>query len=109
MIEKIINALEEESQYSCSHCMARAIEIVQEVAKEYGDKWIPCSERLPKKSGKYIVTQKRYAIDDRTHKRPIAVEVDYVEFNSKDGEWQRANFFEVIAWQPLPVPYQKGE
>ena len=82
-------------------------EIVQEVAKDGG--WIPCSERLPKKSGKYIVTQKRYAIDDRTHKRPIAVEVDYVEFNSNDGEWQRANFFEVIAWQPLPAPYQKGE
>lgn len=84
-----------------------AIHKVIASAKDGG--WIPCSERLPNKSGKYIVTQKRYAIDDRTHKSPIAVEVDYVEFNSRDGEWQRANFFEIIAWQPLPAPYQKGE
>ena len=57
MIEKIINALEEESQYSCSHCMARAIEIVQEVTKEYGkdtnvrSNWIPTAEMLFPKYG----------------------------------------------------------
>jgi len=29
--------LEEESQYSCSHCMERAIKIVSEVEAEYGN------------------------------------------------------------------------
>ena len=39
-----------------------AKEIVQEVAEEYNDGWIPCSERLPSKEeylkddGRFIVT-----------------------------------------------------
>ena len=35
--EKIKERLEEESQYSCSHCMERAISIVSEVEAEYGN------------------------------------------------------------------------
>ena len=70
--------------------------------------WIPCDKKLPKKSGKYLVTQERYSLDDRLCKRPIAIEVDYVDFNATDNSWSRARFFKVIAWQPLPELYQKG-
>lgn len=74
-------------------------------AKEHNDGWIPCSERLPEKNGMYLVTQKRYSLDTR---RMIEIETDYVQFSC--GEWCRARFLEVIAWQPLPTPYQpKGE
>lgn len=53
----------------------------------------------------YLVTQKRYSLDTR---RMIGIETDYVQFSC--GEWCRARFLEVIAWQPLPAPYQtKGE
>ena len=120
MIEKILERLEARQAYCAiiadlddeyydgkATAFNEAIEIVQEVAKDGG--WIPCSERLPEKSGKYLVTQERYRIDDREHVRPMAIETDYVEFSAVHKEWQRANFFNIIAWQPLPAPYQKGE
>lgn len=71
--------------------------------------WISCDKKLPKKSGKYLVTQERYSLDDRLCKRPIAIEVDYVDFNATDNSWSRARFFKVIAWRPLPEPYRKEE
>ena len=92
-------------------------EIVNQLAEEYGkdtnvttnNGWIPCEKELPSKSGKYIVTQERYSIDDIFHTGRKRTEVDYVEFNANDNMWSRANFFNVIAWLPLPEPYQKGE
>ena len=33
----------------------KAKQIVQEVAEEYNNGWIPCSERLPEESGRYII------------------------------------------------------
>lgn len=89
--------------------VSKDIEIVNELAEEYNNGWIACSERLPKKSGKYLITQERYSLEDRLCKRPIAIEVDYVEFNATDNSWARARFFKVIAWQPLPAPYKEGE
>ena len=103
MIEKIINALEEESQYSCSHCMARAIEIVQEVTKEYGkdtnvrSNWIPTEEMLFPKYGQKVLASVR--TDIATHEVIIT-------------EYQRQEYWHngiITAWQPLPAPYQKGE
>lgn len=84
-----------------------AIEIINQLAEEHNNGWIPCSERLPKKSGKYIVTQERYMLEDRNCKKPIAIEVDYVDFNAIDNVWNRARFFKIIAWMPLPAPYKQ--
>ena len=89
-------------------CIDNTIEIINQLAEEHNNGWIPCSERLPKKSGKYIVTQERYMLEDRNCKKPIAIEVDYVDFNAIDNVWNRARFFKIIAWMPLPAPY-KGE
>ena len=71
--------------------------------------WIPCSVQLPKKSGKYIITQERYNVDDRFHTGRKIIEVDYVQFDATDNTWSRAKFFNVIAWMPLPAPYQQKE
>lgn len=65
--------------------------------------WIPCNEMLPEKNGFYLVTQKRYSLD--TH-RLMGIETDYVKFEY--GKWGRARHFEIIAWQPLPIPYKEG-
>lgn len=65
--------------------------------------WIPCSERLPTESGKYLVTVKnltRFWI----LKEPVFV-CNY-EFNEFMFQGWEDN--EVIAWMPLPEPY-KGE
>lgn len=69
------------------------------------NEWIPVSERLPKERGLYIVTEKEFRIDDREHKGKYSIKVEQVEYYN--GRWQRANFFEVIAWKPLPEPYKE--
>ena len=67
--------------------------------------WIPCSERLPEKSGRYIVTEKRFSIDDRKHNGRYQTVVEEATFSN--GIWNRANFIEVVAWMPLATPYMK--
>lgn len=69
-------------------------------------KWIPCSEMLPEKNGMYLVTQLMYSFDRPKGYGypPEGKEVDYVEY--QDG-WRRADFYEVLAWQPLPEPYKE--
>ena len=69
------------------------------------DEWIPVSERLPEERGMYLVTEKEFAIGDRNHSGKFKVKTEQVEFH--DGKWNRAKFYEVIAWQPLPEPYKK--
>lgn len=63
--------------------------------------WIPCSERLPEKTGYYLVQLSR--------KLPIEDYADRVValYNGEDKEFMTYERF-IIAWQPLPEPY-KGE
>ena len=67
------------------------VEIVVNALRAYKQGWIPCSERLPDEIGRYIVALKDgrslEAIYDNISKRFIMYE------------------HEVIAWQPLPDPY----
>ena len=62
--------------------------------------WIPCSERLPEESGKYL------------GQRPYGDIID-IEFSKKHQKWNAHDSrppkyaIEVIAWMPLPEPYEK--
>ena len=83
----------------------KAIEIVKQEAEQYNNGWIPCNEKLPEL------------------RKDVLVTVKYTGFMGKHGYWvttghmQAENYWwgdcaggEVIAWQPLPEPYQpKGE
>ena len=62
--------------------------------KEAERQWVPCSERLPKEDGVYLVT---------TSKGQTQVHVFSHNGNSEEY-WMRCN----KAWMPLPEPY-KGE
>lgn len=53
--------------------------------------WIPCSERLPDKNGKYLVVGRQKAIN-------------ILKFDG--GRWYGK--WGVVAWMPMPEPY-KGE
>ena len=64
--------------------------------------WIPCSERLPDKDGKYICTQKIYNLSNG---KLSGKSVELVEFYN--GKWRRAIHLKVIAWQPLPEAYHE--
>ena len=63
--------------------------------------WIPCSERLPEEEDYYLVTKE----DD------IAYSIDIALWNPH-YHWSNNGFHKadkVIAWQPLPEPYQQKE
>ena len=113
MIEKILERLETQTEkYSATtndyaeglyDGYDGAIQIVQEVAKEYGNGWIPCSERLPgeeetKDCASFLVTKRirnKFTI------------IDMCLFGT-EGEWLVRENEEVLAWQKI-APYQKGE
>ena len=59
--------------------------------------WIPCSERMPPKSGEYIVSG-RWAGGK--------VAVGSCEYSKVDGYFQTAWTFDVLAWMPLPEPWR---
>jgi len=66
--------------------------------------WIPCSERLPSESGDYICTI------------PLNAEETYTEvltfhkgrFYEDDDEWGAIYHDDVLAWMPLPEPYERS-
>lgn len=101
--EMIEHCKEQEKYCEGSDCFLclwdRAISIVQEVAKEYGNGWIPCSERLPEFDQEVLITA-----DDCTVYQCVMRNGGLCVF--EDG-W--IDIKHVIAWRPLPTPYQKGE
>lgn len=93
-----------------------AIEIVKQEAEKYNNGWIPCSERLPEEYGDYLVAWKplHMSAEDIIKKVGRAVPHFYeiVEYDPDDEAlWigsieQAKGEYEIIAWQPLPAPYQ---
>ena len=69
-------------------------------AADVEPRWIPVSERLPEKQGWYLVTR----IDCGEYK---FVDDSFL-FLEDDGtpHW---SYKHVVAWQPLPEPYEEGE
>ena len=105
--ENILERLEKERRILLENNIKQAIAlnfakgIVQEVAEEYNSGWIPCSERLPEESGEYL-TWVEYDGD-----RFIAI--DEIDCDGIIKEWNCSTDYKIIAWQPLPQPYTKGE
>lgn len=66
-------------------------------------KWIPCSERLPKEYGNYLITTHNGDVDVGT--------ID----PKKKGVWSACDadgFYwirEVVAWMPLPEPPKEDD
>ena len=93
---------------------------VQEVAEEYNDGWIPCSERLPEESGYYLVTYHDWSDGnflpkyDDTYVRRLHYQISehFVGWNYPKNVDDRAEndcHKEVIAWQPLPEPFKERD
>lgn len=78
------------------------VELEQKLAKL---EWIPVTERLPKRGELVLVTYKT------TNKIHLC---KYFDDDSKNSWWSYVDDCcvwndEVIAWMPLPKPYEKGE
>ena len=101
--------LEHSMDISCTigiaNAMTRAIEIVNQVAEEVAvaktattnDGWIPCSQKMPKEKGMYLVSYGKNT--------QVIVE-------SYNGVWFDEHYYceQPKAWMHRPAPYQqKGE
>ena len=101
----------------------KAIEIVNELAEEYNNGWIPCSERLPEEHDSIFAEVKgtdkwRDGMFEKTSD-DVNVTVKYENGTVKtktmrtiDGKWNIDSVLkcEVTHWQPLPAaPYQEGK
>lgn len=94
-VERIVERVEEEKQNALKLWDGNSrYKGLTEVAKEYKDGWIPCSDRIPACAGKYLVTT------DGTFGIDV---IDIALFESY--EWHKSA--DIIAWQPLPNPYKK--
>ena len=60
--------------------------------------WIPVTERLPERSGDYLVTRDIIEVYE-----PEACDIDYFEADTLD--WDGYGNL-VIAWMPLPEPFK---
>lgn len=92
----------------CSLCVFnKAIEIVKQEAEQYNNGWIPCSERLPEvPEGTEDDDCPEFNVTIKGANRAATLRC------SSDGTWfdEFGHVYPVIAWQPLPAPYQpKGE
>lgn len=81
--------------------LAKALDILHEQPTIDQPRWIPISEKLPKKGSRVLVT---VDFDKR-----FVCEIDYWE-DARKAEWdmEQMHFMESItAWMPLPKPYKE--
>jgi hypothetical protein len=117
-IEKLIGRLEEEKgnwngAYNIGNYripLIRVKEIINELAEEYNNGWIPCSERLPE-TYEYVLVW----CNGRFIEGPcIGEECQWYGIGVLYGKvWtvyqcKDIKDIKVIAWQSLPAPYKKG-
>ena len=91
--------------YEVADLVDDLIEIVKQEAEKYNNGWIPCSEKLPELRKDVLVTVK-YTGSMGMH--GYWIKTGHME--AENDWWGDCAGGEVIAWQPLPQPYQpKGE
>jgi hypothetical protein len=95
----------------------KAIKIVNQLAEEYNGGWISVNDRLPEENGKYIVYYRKWSFGNYLPKFDEK-EIRILRYSTNgwffptygDTEAEKDIHREVLAWQPLPAPYQpKGE
>lgn len=68
--------------------------------------WIPCSERLPKCNGRYLVWRPHYYGGDRGGANVCYFDGQNTWHDADGVDFTRTlNKGDVIAWMPLPEPY----
>ncbi len=109
VFEKIIERFKSEVNYNdgAEIGLKQSIEIVKQASAEYNNGWIPCNERLPEEPEEGLTNLDEcdeYIVMIENADIPTAL--NYVG----DGEWYRdGEFYNIIAWQPLPLPFRDKE
>lgn len=120
LAEAIDMAIEALSAKAEAKCVARIEVDTEEMAKriqeEYSimDRWIPCSERLPKEDARYLVQMSYGMMQVLSWANDLEKVDDFDFYNEKhsgwyeyDSEWGYCERHEVVAWMPLPKPYRE--
>lgn len=88
------NLFKDDSEYDCIIDYIEALPPVQPVGR-----WIPVSERLPEKGGDYLVTTEWKG----SYSGDVYIETNMAVYREKEKEWDCAG---IVAWMPLPEPYE---
>ena len=86
-----------DSLNDCGRENRSAIRIIMNLPS--AQRWIPCSERLPMLTGRYLTTSKWQGYLSRSIKY----------FNGYVFSKSNTELGDVIAWMPMPEPYKEGE
>lgn len=83
----------------------------EEWQKEYNNSWIPCSERLPDNDSDVLVWFEYFRFGEynrlfQTIGISHTFRGEWSGFVNGSSGWQE---LKIIAWQPLPKPYQSQE
>ncbi len=87
-----------------------AISIVNQLAEEYNNGWIPCSKRLPNEQ-EMIEMYCRNAYGSEFIVMIEGADKPTTLYRTWDGFWMddNGNSYKVLAWQQLPEPYSLKE
>jgi hypothetical protein len=82
-----------------------AIEALKGKDTNVHSKWIPCSERLPEKKTRVLITWRSYIRD---------IHMSFIARIREDNVWEDdmggvMNDSNVIAWMPLSAPFKESE
>ena len=78
--------------------------------------WIPCSERLPEENGRYLVTRGLNACGSLwnrvyivNYSNLMGLKKEKIWWDGNVGKSDFQTYEDVLAWQPLPEPYEPQE
>lgn len=135
-VEALYMAIEALEQEPCDDCISKtlALEILNAMAnvdkdnikvysKVYSqikdipsvtqrcEKWIPVTERLPEIGDTVIISGKMKYKGDKDYEEFVDVAIFEVtqRFETFNDWYEGQDEFEIVAWQPLPEPYEETE
>ena len=104
----------QQRSFMCGACrLGSAFDVIDELPSAQPEqRWIPCSERLPEKSGRYLVTRKFNTFSSLwarvyilNYSDLMGLKKEKIWWSGNVGKSDFETYDDVLAWMPLPKPY----